>query len=468
MNRYRLPNQLGSPAVDLLRLLMHCRHRESTDPRDKIYAVLGLLRDTHSEALKSSGSDALDIELGYNYNVERVHRNICQEFIRKTDTLDVLGICPKTNLQLPSWVTDWSATDRIGSPLTQDSLDRTRRTHATKRTKANARFSSDGSRVILSGFELTSIVALSETLPVPKLKNLVTGKVPNDLKFEVQDIKAAWFPVEISVPDWQAWVLDFKSMAATTDSRLDIFKARLRIRRALYTFYLKLYTALFVYVLKSFTKIFVLLIVINVKLFFFFLPRALVVQYQWLRDDGHAIMAVFHTLFTREVFAPEQEPTNPGLESREVYWHTLCSGTYKNSDPVETKLVYQHWYNLLEPLRKFVIRHNRFSRAFPWIGIAMYMWATWETYGEFWPLTAASQHRRMGRLENGWLSMLPGDARVGDIVILARGGKVPLIVRKGEGEMEHKRIVFVGEAYVHGIMDGEAWEEERCKEIKIW
>jgi hypothetical protein len=377
MNRYRPPNQLGSPAVDLLRLLMHCRHRESTDPRDKIYAVLGLLRDTHSEALKSDGSDALDVELGYNYDVEHVYRNMCQELIRKTDTLDVLGICPKTNLQLPSWVTDWSATDRISSPLTQDSLDRTRRTHATKRTRANARFSSDGSRLILSGFELTSIVALSETLPVPNLKNLATGRanLPNDLKFQFLDIKA--------------WVPDFESMAATTDSRLDIFKARLRIDRALYTFYLKVYTALFVYLLKTFTALFVFITINFAKAFVFILksiPKVLVMQYQWLLDDGQAIMAVFYTLFTWEVFAAEQEPTNPGLECKEVYWYTLCSGTYKNSDPVETKLVYQHWSNLLEPLRKFVIRHNRLSRAFPWIGIAVCMRATWDTYGEFGPL----------------------------------------------------------------------------------
>jgi hypothetical protein len=451
---------------------MHCRHRESTDPRDKIYAVLGLLRDTYSEALKSDGSDALDVELGYNYDIEHVYRHMCQELIRKTDTLDVLGICPKTNLQLPSWVTDWSATDRIGSPLTQDSLDRTRRTHATKRTKANARFSSDGSRLILSGFELASIVALSETLPVPNLKNLITDRInlPNNLKFQILDIKA-WVPAEAWAPNYQAWVPDFESMAATTDSRLDIFKARLRIDRALYTFYLKLYTALFVYLLKTFTALFVFIIVSFAKLFVFILksiPKVLIIQYQSLLDDGHAIMAVFYTLFTWEVFAAEKEPTNPGLESREVYWYTLCSGTYKNSDPVETKLVYQHWSNLIEPLRKFVIRHNRLSRAFPWIGIAVYIRATWDTYGEFWPFIAASQRRRMGRLENGWLSMLPGDARVGDIVVLARGGKIPLVVREGEGEMGQKRIVFVGETYVHGIMDGEAWEEERCKQIEIW
>jgi hypothetical protein len=95
------------------------------------------------------------------------------------------------------------------------------------------------------------------------------------------------------------------------------------------------------------------------------------------------------------------------------------------------------------------------------------MRATWDTYGDFWPYIAASQYRRLGRLENGWLGMLPGDARVGGVVVLARGGRVPLVVRKEEKEGK-QRIVFIGEAYIHGIMDGEIWDEERCEEIEVW
>jgi hypothetical protein len=66
------------------------------------------------------------------------------------------------------------------------------------------------------------------------------------------------------------------------------------------------------------------------------------------------------------------------------------------------------------------------------------------------------------------LSISPRDARVAGIVVLVRGREVPLVVREGEGEMKQERIVFVREAYVHGIMYGEAWEEERCKQIEIW
>lgn len=43
-------------------------------------------------------------------------------------------------------------------------------------------------------------------------------------------------------------------------------------------------------------------------------------------------------------------------------------------------------------------------------------------------------------------------AREGDIIVIARGGQVPYVVRR----REDWGFTFVGEAYVHGVMDGEA------------
>ncbi|KAH9219729.1 heterokaryon incompatibility protein-domain-containing protein [Leptodontidium sp. 2 PMI_412] len=382
MNRYRLPDQLDTSAVDLTRLLIHCRHRESQDPRDKIYAVLGILRNSHSEALKADALDAPKVEVGYGKDVREVYRSMSRELILKANNLDVLGICPKSKLDLPSWVSDWSATDRIGSPLMQDSLERTRTTHATKHTKANALFSSDTSRLIIHGFKVTTITALSDILPVPVMHNTLGSK---DSALLEKFIKSLMPKDDSSIP-YAALAPDFESTIANKDSRL-------------------------------------------------------------------------------------HEPTNPGIEHSEVYWHTLCSGTYKDpNSPEDTKLIYEHWYNLLHPLRKFVTRYNWLSRAFPSLAIAVYMRATWATYGDFWPYMVASQYRRLGKLGNGWLGMMPGDAKVGDIVILARGGRVPLVVREEalNGGDVQKRMRFIGEAYLHGIMDGEIWDEEKAREIEIW
>lgn len=71
--------------------------------------------------------------------------------------------------------------------------------------------------------------------------------------------------------------------------------------------------------------------------------------------------------------------------------------------------------------------------------------------------------RRLGRAANGYLCLVPAAAEVGDKVILARGGRVPLVVREDGGTGYWQ---LVGEAYVHGIMDGEAWED-KCKEFHV-
>ncbi|KAH6712358.1 heterokaryon incompatibility protein-domain-containing protein [Leptodontidium sp. MPI-SDFR-AT-0119] len=455
MNRYRLPDQLDTPAVDLTRLLVHCRHRESQDPRDKIYAVLGILRDAHSEALKADAIDAPKVEVGYGKDVREVYRSMSRELVLKANNLDVLGICPKSKLDLPSWVSDWSATDRIGSPLMQDSLERTRTTHATKHTKANARFSSDTSRLIIHGFEVTTITALSDILPVPVMHNTLGSK---DSALLENFIKSLMPKDDSSIP-YAALAPDFESTIANKDSRL-VTKFGIYLRHTYssknfgpsWTANLLLLASLLIYTLKLVAKM-------------------ILFDYRSQVEDNRAVMSIFHTLFAWEKFAAEHEPTNPGIEHSEVYWHTLCSGTYKDpNSPEDTKLIYEHWYNLLQPLRKFVTRYNWLSRAFPSLAIAVYMRATWATYGDFWPYMVASQYRRLGKLGNGWLGMMPGDAKVGDIVILARGGRVPLVVREEalNGGDVQKRMRFVGEAYVHGIMDGEIWDEEKAREIEIW
>lgn len=54
---------------------------------------------------------------------------------------------------------------------------------------------------------------------------------------------------------------------------------------------------------------------------------------------------------------------------------------------------------------------------------------------------------------------------LGDRIILARAGRVSLVIRPLADDDGH--FPFVGEAYIHGIMDGEAFGEEECKDIRI-
>lgn len=68
------------------------------------------------------------------------------------------------------------------------------------------------------------------------------------------------------------------------------------------------------------------------------------------------------------------------------------------------------------------------------------------------------ENRRMFRTETGYIGIGPQDMLVGDLVSLFAGSKVPLVVRSEEVLLE-----LVGDCYLHGVMAGEAFNEEKCK-----
>ena len=61
----------------------------------------------------------------------------------------------------------------------------------------------------------------------------------------------------------------------------------------------------------------------------------------------------------------------------------------------------------------------------------------------------------------GYMGLAPARSQIGDVVCVIKGGKVPFVLRESPGGLYQ----FVGETYVHGIMDGEV--EGLHKEIHI-
>ena len=71
--------------------------------------------------------------------------------------------------------------------------------------------------------------------------------------------------------------------------------------------------------------------------------------------------------------------------------------------------------------------------------------------------------RRLARTQRGHLALVVAGAREGDSVGIFQGGKTPLIIRAtGTGTWQ-----ILGDAYVHGIMKGEVWDELKCEEIQF-
>jgi Heterokaryon incompatibility protein (HET) len=92
--------EYGLCRITLLYLLQRGIEREVTDPRDRIYAVLGLT----SESLDNFPPP------DYTQSVSEVYRNTVLYLIRHTGKLDVLNqvLEPKQEPGEPSWVPNWN------------------------------------------------------------------------------------------------------------------------------------------------------------------------------------------------------------------------------------------------------------------------------------------------------------------------------------------------------------------------
>ena len=69
---------------------------------------------------------------------------------------------------------------------------------------------------------------------------------------------------------------------------------------------------------------------------------------------------------------------------------------------------------------------------------------------------AASRFRRFVVTENGFMGLVPFCAEAGDRVCIFLGSSTPFLIR----EKESSSFELVGDAYIHGVMDGEALESK--------
>jgi hypothetical protein len=70
-------------------------------------------------------------------------------------------------------------------------------------------------------------------------------------------------------------------------------------------------------------------------------------------------------------------------------------------------------------------------------------------------------NRRLMTTENGFLGFAPKEAVIGNEVCILFGGDVPYILRS---TAEDKEFQFVGDRYLHVIMDGEAITMRRSEQ----
>ncbi|ORY14944.1 heterokaryon incompatibility protein-domain-containing protein [Clohesyomyces aquaticus] len=72
-------------------------------------------------------------------------------------------------------------------------------------------------------------------------------------------------------------------------------------------------------------------------------------------------------------------------------------------------------------------------------------------------------HRKLILTEGGYLGLTAKHAQKGDVVTILGGTQVPMVLRRNGDHFN-----LIGEAYIHGIMDGEAGRGERTLELEMF
>jgi hypothetical protein len=94
-----------------------------------------------------------------------------------------------------------------------------------------------------------------------------------------------------------------------------------------------------------------------------------------------------------------------------------------------------------------------------WMFFRLMFWlAFWTPEQDYGSVTGCLVNRRLFRTKLGYIGVACYDARAGDAIAVFQGGRLPLVVRR-KGE----RWRLIGDCYLHGIMQGEAYNEGKCE-----
>jgi hypothetical protein len=182
----------------LLDLVEETRHFGSTMPVDKIYAILGLVRDD-------------DITVDYNARPEDVYQQFAVRHLAPQQNLDILCHCviskEPRSLDLPSWVPDWTRPGYV-EPFRIRDL----RCNAAGDTPINLRIGNNGRSLFIKGRLIDTIAQIDHLRPIPQEP---LGPEPNH-RYPTFDNSRR---VEIARERERAWMKNVRDFALPDESK---------------------------------------------------------------------------------------------------------------------------------------------------------------------------------------------------------------------------------------------------------
>ncbi|KAJ0155939.1 Uncharacterized protein HZ326_1884 [Fusarium oxysporum f. sp. albedinis] len=216
--------QISSLNESLSTLLDITRNYDATDPRDKVYAILGLLEELGYNS---------PLRVSYHISVEDLYTQVAMIIQQNSETLKVMShveVNPSTRQgtlsTLPSWVPNWTVPSSHKSIVeraafldlkqqtqdNQDSRGAKRNFAFTGDSKANCRFPLKESKMVVEGFIFDNIQQIEtrfidleprfEMKAVKRYGSRICWKPPRaSHQFQYHNYWLAWFGFQTEFPN---------------------------------------------------------------------------------------------------------------------------------------------------------------------------------------------------------------------------------------------------------------------------
>lgn len=147
-------SEFWRPGCKALWILELGRRNTATDPRDKIFGLLGLFENTHSENVLPA--------VDYKASEAEIYANVARAVIVHCGNLDIICDCSGTSSisDLPSWAPDWTLKDFNNF---KPSTFRAAKDSVTMCTDAGS-----GKLLRIKGFVVTSLQCLAEAAKISR------------------------------------------------------------------------------------------------------------------------------------------------------------------------------------------------------------------------------------------------------------------------------------------------------------
>ena len=375
-----------------LSLLMRWRHREATDPRDKVYALVGLLPPKLIPSAQSCD---------YTISIPELFAMVTLDLVKFERSLrPLLAACemPQVTAGIPTWAIDFACSNRIGQRQLKwwGHAHRYEMFAASKDSQLELREFPDNKSIGLTGFNIDEVLETSELLRIEAHVNVDSSQLRKPLLgcLRLIDRYRASASESLLYKDGFTWESAFcRTMVGDLimdEFPLDRIHAYGQVKAQ-----------------KKFGHLF-----------------------EKLAIDTCNLRA--HSSYTKIYL-----DSAPKILAAEERKRTLMRGLSKRTRLSRNCIL----RDVPQTNGDTIYHHIEFNELYE-------------------SLVGMMENQTFFLTKSGYMGVGPPQVRRGDQVWVFNGGNVPFVMRKIEEEAEGcPQLTLIGDAYVHGIMDGEAMDD---------